>query len=310
MLEKVKRHGLKGSATRSLILIRWHLEALRKQYEQVRKQYELFRLRNAPRYANPSPSELEGIESDLKALGIKVFDYYLDPHGFQDFVELRWFPVGYHGGINSGVWYEKILEHYIAKDLIGLDSYNSSDIYVDIAASNSPWATILREKLEINAYAIDLSPVPEIYKSLPYYKSEDATHSSFPDQSVKGASLQCAYEMFTGDSDIKLIHELKRILAPGGKVVIAPLYTHTHYCAYSTPEYFGKGYSDPVAKEYLRDDCYGITSSRKYDATELKKRVLDPIATMGMSYRLLALRNKQMLGEGIYCHFVLEIKND
>jgi hypothetical protein len=58
MLEKVKRHGLKGSATRSLILIRWHLEALRKQYEQVRKQYELFRLRNAPRYANPSPSEL------------------------------------------------------------------------------------------------------------------------------------------------------------------------------------------------------------------------------------------------------------
>jgi hypothetical protein len=302
MLKKIKRHGLKGSATIGLMLFRSRLEPLR-------KQYELLRLRNAPRYANPTPSELDGIEKDLVSLGIKVLDFNLEPQSFHDFLELRWFPVDYHGGIHSGVWHEKLLEHYIAKVLLGLDCFDSSDVYLDIAASSSPWAVILREKLGINAYASDLAPVPEMYKSLPFYRSEDATHSGFPDQSVKGASLQCAYEMFTGDSDIKLIHELKRILAPGGKAIIAPLYTHTHYCAYSTPEFFGKGHSDPVAKEYLRVDCYGVPSSRKYDAAELKKRVLDPIAEMGMSYRIYALRNKQMLGKGIYCHFVLEIVN-
>ena len=225
-------------------------------------------------------------------------------------MELGWFPVDYHGGIHSGVWHEKLLEHYIAKDLLGLDFFASSDLYVDIAACGSPWAAILREKLEIKAYANDLAPVPEMYKALPFYISEDATHSSFSNESVKGASLQCAYEMFTGDSDIRLIHELKRILAPGDKAVIAPLYTHTHYCAYSTPEYFGKGHSDPRAKEYLRVEYHGVPSSRKYDSVELKKRVLDPITALGMSYRLHVLRNKQVFCEGIYCHFVLEITND
>lgn len=303
MLKKIKRHGIKGAARIGLLLFRRRLEPLQ-------KHYDLFRLRNAQRYVNPSPAELLAIESGLESLGAKLVDFNPDPEAFNFFVEQGWFPLDYHGGIHSAVWREKLLEHFIAKDLLGLDNFGPSDVYLDIASCGSPWARILREKLQINAYAIDLSPVPEMYKSLPYYRSEDATHSSFPNQSVIGASLQCAYEMFTGDSDIKLIHELKRILAPGGKAVIAPLYTHTHYCAYSTPEYFGMGHSDPKAKEYLRVDCYGIPSSRKYDACELKKRVLDTIVSMGMSYRLHVLRNKEMFGEGVYCHFVLEIRND
>lgn len=303
MLKKFKRYGLKGSASIGISLARYRLKTLQ-------RKYDLYRLRNAPRYANPTATELEKIEQDLESLGIKVVDYNPDPGAFNSFLEQRWFPLDYHGGIDSGVWHEKLLEHFIAKDLLALNSYDPSDVYVDIAACNSPWAAILREKLGIHAYAIDVSPVPEKYKSLQFYRSEDATHSSFSSQSVKGASLQCAYEMFTGDNDIKLVYELKRILAPGGKAIVVPLYTHTHYCAYSTPEYFGKGHSDPNAKEYLRIDCYGVPSSRKYDASELKKRVLDPIEALGISYRLYALRNKQMLGEGIYCHFVLEIRND
>ena len=114
--------------------------------------------------------------------------------------------------------------------------------------------------------------------------------------------------MFQGDHDRLLIKELARILRPGGKVIILPLYMHTHYCAYATPEYFGKGYADVDAKEYIRMDCYGVPSSRKYDARRLKERVLDPIKQAGLSYRLHALRNKAALGTGIYCHFILEIE--
>lgn len=159
-----------------------------RRLEPLRKQYVRLRLRNAPRYANPRPAELDEVEKDLISLGIKVFDYNLDSQGFQDFLELRWFPVDYHGGIHSGVWHEKLLEHYIAKELLGLDCFDSSDVYVDIAACSSPWAAILRDKLGINSYANDLAPVPKMYEPLPFYKSEDATHSGFPDQSVKGAS--------------------------------------------------------------------------------------------------------------------------
>lgn len=165
----------------------------------------------------------------------------------------------------------------------------------------------MRERLSTEAYAIDLGPVSAAYSSLGYYRSENATATRFASDSVASASLQCAYEMFQGQDDELLIDELARILKPGGCCVIVPLYMHTHYCAYSTPEYFGKGYSDLEAKEYVRLDCYGVPSSRKYDATQLKKRVLDRILKKGMTYRLRVLRNKQDFGANIYCHFILEI---
>ncbi len=137
---------------------------------------------------------------------------------------------------------------------------------------------------------------------------ENAIQTSFADQSVRCASLHCAYEMFMGEDDTRLVGELARILKTSGKAVILPLYMHTHYCAYATPEYFGKGHSDPKAKEYVRIDCYGVPSSRKYDAATLKRRVLDPIGEAGLSYRMLALRNKDAFGRNIYCHFILEIE--
>lgn len=189
-----------------------------------------------------------------------------------------------------------------------LEHWSPENIYVDIAACNSPWAKALRERRGLSAYAIDLSPVGAAYADLSYYRSEDATRTRFADASVRGASLQCAYEMFQGNHDRLLIDELARILCPGGTVVILPLYMHTHYCAYSTPEYFGQGHSDADAKEYIRMDCYGVPSSRKYDPWRLKKRVLDPIRHAGLDYRLHALRNKATLGTGIYCHFILEIE--
>jgi SAM-dependent methyltransferase len=129
----------------------------------------------------------------------------------------------------------KLLEHWITRDLLGLKSYSPESLYVHIAACNSPWARVLREKRGLAAFAVDLSEVGKLYKDLSYYRVADATSTSFENSSVSGASLQCAYEMFTGDNDTQLIKELNRIWKPGGKAIVTPLYMHTHYCAYSTP---------------------------------------------------------------------------
>jgi hypothetical protein len=83
---------------------------------------------------------------------------------------------------------------------------------------------------------------------------------------------------------------------------------HTHYCAYSTSEYYGKGFSDPDAKEYIRMDCNGVPSSRKYDAQQFKMRVMEPAENAGLKCRMRVLRNKDNLGKNIYCHFILEIE--
>ena len=87
-----------------------------------------------------------------------------------------------------------------------------------------------------NAYAIDLEFAQE-YRGLMYYLEDDATATSFASSSVAGMSLQCAYEMFRRDDDVELLVEARRILREGAKLVITPLYMHTHYCAYATPEF-------------------------------------------------------------------------
>lgn len=298
IIDKVRKHGVAGSA----VIVASRLK------RGVKRRLDTWRFRSEPHYANPTIEELLRVEADLKALGITIEDFAPPPDQFLKFKADHWFPTNYHGGLDSGVWDEKLLEHWIAGELLQLNQWSTSDVYVDIAACNSPWANTLRERLGIAAFAIDLDPVGPSYQDLPYYRSENATRTLFTDGEVRGASLQCAYEMFLGEDDKLLIPELARILRPGGKVVILPLYMHTHYCAYSTPEYYGKGYPDVGAKEYIRMDCGSVPSSRKYDAQRLKERVLDPIVQAGLRYRLLALRNKESLGEGIYCHFILEIE--
>jgi ubiquinone/menaquinone biosynthesis C-methylase UbiE len=223
------------------------------------------------------------------------------------FQQANYFPLDYHGGIDGPVWDEKLLEHWIASERLGLMNWQAEDTYVDVAACSSPWAKILREHFGMQAFAIDLGEVGNNYKEPPYYRVENATATTFKDVSITVASLQCAYEMFMNKDDINFIKEIARILKPGGKVVILPLYMHTHYCSCSTPEYYGKGYSDPNAKEYVRRHDFGVPSARIYDAETLKQRVLDPIESYGMHYQLLALRNKFELGRDIYCHFILEI---
>lgn len=272
------------------------------------RKWTLFLTRTAPEYKNPTELQLKEIEEELQNNGIQIHDYTIDIKSFEKFKNRIPFPHDYHGGQKDGVFDEKIAEHYIAYDLLDLSNYEKGDFYLDVAACSSPWVHLLREKVSINARAIDLH-IEETYKQWDYYEQQDATQTRFADSSVSGASLQCAFEMFQGNDDINFIKELSRLLKKGGKCIISPLYMHTHYCGYSTPDYFSKGHADSEAKEYIRRDCWGIPFSRKYDAMHLKKRVLDEIENLGMSYRLKALRNKDAIGENIYCHFILEITN-
>lgn len=298
ILRKVRKHGLLGSARKAFGLAG----------RLARNGYYRWAVRNAKSYAEPTAAELVRIERDLLALGIGVQDYAPRAESLAAFRAAGYFePAGY-ASAEPTVWDEKVLEHWIAAERLGLMQYQPADVYVDIAAGNSPWAKILRTRLGIAAFAIDLGAVGADFQDLSYYRTEDATATAFADASVSGASLQCAFEMFAEDDDTGLIEELARILKPGGKAIVVPLYLHTHYCAYATPEHFGKGRADARATEYVCRDWTGIPSARFYDARELQARVLAPIERLGMRYQLLALRNKAALGEGIYCHFILEIR--
>lgn len=162
----------------------------------------------------------------------------------------------------------------------------------------------MRERLGISSFAIDLNVGPT-YQELSFYRVANATATSFAD-AERGIAAMCIRNVMK-DDDTNLLKELARILKPGGKAVIVPLYMHTHYSAYATPEYYGKGNADVLAKEYVCHDWNGIPSASFYDVNQLKKRVLEPMENPGMNFQLLARRNKKDLGKDIYCHFILDI---
>lgn len=274
----------------------------------LKKKYYSLKFKGAEVYQNPTEQELNQIEEELRKNSVTLSDLSIDWKDFEKFKLKYIFPEDYHGGKNSGVWEEKLLEHYIASKILDIDSYEKDEIYIDVAACDSPWGKMLRDvNNNILSYAIDLN-LPTKYSSYPYYKQMDATKTSFEKSSVRGVSLQCAYEMFVADSDIRLIEELQRILKDGGKAIISPLYLHTHSCHYASPDFYGKGYGDIDSKEYIIWNYYGIYSSRKYDAKKFKERILDLIENLGMKYKIYVVRNKNEVSNEIYMHFILEIE--
>lgn len=275
--------------------------------KQIQIRYYVMKaaLLRLPEYQDPTPVELQGIEATLRDKGIVISDYFVDLDDFGRFKKDFHFGPNFYGGERSPLFNEKVLEHYIAYDL-GIRMSEKKAIYVDIAAANSPWALLLREQ-GYSAFGIDLEK-SRLYSALPFYQVLDATRTDFPDSSVSCASLQCAYEMFLGDNDSKLMDELARILKPGGIAIISPLYMHTHYCGYCSPSFWRRNdFHDIGAKLYVKRSSWRIPFSRKYDVEALKSRVLKRIQLNSLEYRLFVLRNAKDIDPHIYCYFLLQI---
>lgn len=253
-------------------------------------------------YVAPNRDELCQIENDLVRMGIRVDPFVLDVQDFEKFSQEFRFPADYHGGAGTAIYVEKVLEHYVAWKLLELES-DARQPYIDVAACASPWAKLLRDA-GYESFAIDLAP-NEAYSDLPYYEEQDATRTRFLSESIGSASLQCAFEMFSGPQDTQLIHELARVLKPGGRALIAPLYMHTHACYYQSPEFAGRVEGDVGATGYIRRGCWGVPSSRKYSYATLLERVWRPSQEVGLFPEIKVIRNAGDIHPNAYLHFVL-----
>ena len=292
IISKIKQKGIRAS-----------FKYLKKFF--VRRYFYLIaKLKRYPEYKNPTEDDLKLIERTLISDGISIVDYWVNIEDFDAFNSEFQFGNQFYGGTGS-LFKEKMLEHYIAYDL-GLRRLPKGSRYVDIAACNSPWVKLLREK-GYQADAIDILP-STLYAGLPYYLVMDATKTNFEEESIDLASLQCAFEMFIHDDDSKLIDELNRILTPGGKAIICPLYMHKEYCGYCSPEYYNRDdLKDLKAILYVSLKAFGIPFSRKYDDKALQERVLTRVINHNMYFQLYALRNGHEIDHQIYCHFILEL---
>ena len=296
IIKKILRYGFLGCA--GIVYARVRRRVLGPYY---RRKHKFATVHNPP-----DSRQLQEIERRIiEEVAIPVRTLDISPKEFNTFKEEFLFPEVYSR--SGGLREEKLLEHFIAYKLCGLQDagYRNDCVYIDVAGGGAPWAEMLRQK-GVNAFAIDLNIHPG-YRKVDYYRQMDAKNTSFADSSVSVMSLQCAYEMFLRNDDILFIDESNRILKPGGKVIIVPLYMNTMHGGFSSPDYYGKGYADREANEWIRPEMWGIPFAREYDAPALKERIVERVKRQGMECVVHVLRNKELFGKGIYCHFVLEV---
>ncbi|PLY06374.1 MAG: hypothetical protein C0625_09555 [Arcobacter sp.] len=172
--------------------------------------------------------DLDDIKSDMKKI-YKEFENNFENIKIYNFNEesyLEWFNnVNYTQYPNyckefeeGEILHSKAMQHYLSIELLKI---KKSDVYLDIASSNSVCPDIINEFYSKNVYKQDIQ-----YKEGIHGNKIGSNAESMPldNNSIDKMALHCSFEHFENNSDINFLNEAYRVLSSNGKVVITPFY--------------------------------------------------------------------------------------
>lgn len=187
---------------------------------------------------------------------------------------------------------KKTLELYMTYKLLEL---TGRDVYLDAAGGRFSYAASATVR---RAYLEDIRIAPPLRDQLQDkvdLLEAPADRIPLPDQSVDKISCHHALEHFQQDADIGFIQEVKRLLAPGGRCVIVPIFIgerhilSTDLLAFRFWNETGLRVRDPTATLPGGEACGSF--ARVYSLGSLRTRLLNRIEDEGQySARLYCAR--------------------
>jgi SAM-dependent methyltransferase len=227
------------------------------------------------RVAWPDPvPHLNEISARLQSVGIPYQELTLSTPRFAEYFwraeyALR-YPDYYRGNLP-----EKSLEHFIAMELL---QPNADAVFVDLASEGSPLPEIVTRIHHCKAYAQDIMYPAGINEDR---IGGDACAMPVPDGMATAACLTCSLEHFEGDADTRLFRELARVLRPGGRVVVVPLYMYIEPVIITDPTYSAT-LDIPFDSEATLYCAQGWKNrhGRFYSPESLYSRVIEPCPQM------------------------------
>jgi SAM-dependent methyltransferase len=245
---------------------------------------------------------LKQITDQLEARGFRIQPYLVDVEGYREYVKAADYAShNYYQDHLSYNFPEKSLEHYVAADMLDLQP---DETYVDIGNDGSPVPEIYHRLYGVSAWRQDL-----IYEKGLHLNTigGDAAEMPVCDEFAGKMALHCTFEHFEGDSDSRFIRECHRVLKPGGRVCILPLYLHTEY-AIQTDLSCVEPDEVPFEDQAVHYCQFGYNNrhGRFYDSENLVSRIANQMENLRL--KLFLVENAHDVDSSCYLKYMALIE--
>jgi SAM-dependent methyltransferase len=243
--------------------------------------------REAPRAAESMMLELGAVRRAVAEHGINMVSISLDPAAMGRHMNDYRYPRTYAGGSvqKGGAREAKILEYFATLELLDI---NSTAVVIDVASERSLFPDVLRVHSGARVFRQDLIYPPGIEDDR---IGCDAAAMPLPADFADLLTLHNSFEHFEGATDTKFVQEAWRVLRPGGKLFIVPLFLSEQYDILTDPLVDTDDVVWDSGANVVSVVGYRNRFGRFYSFTALANRVVEPAMRCGFTVTLIHFTN-------------------
>lgn len=208
----------------------------------------------------------------LASLDVPLLPYRVDGAAFREHVAAGGYPRNYAAGPMSqgGAREQKLLEYFVSLDLLHI---LPTDVVIDVASEWSLFPDVVRKLVGAQVYRQDLIYPPGIQGDR---IGGSAASMPIPEAFADVLVLHNAFEHFEGTADTDFIGEAWRVLKPGGRVCILPLFVAERHSILTDPLVDRRGVVWDEDSLIVERPWFHNRFGRFYSVKTLQERVLEP----------------------------------
>jgi SAM-dependent methyltransferase len=209
------------------------------------------------------------------------------------------YPRNYAAGpLDEGGFREqKLLEYFVSLQLL---APRAADVMIDVASEWSIFPEVTRRLTGATVYRQDLIYPRGLHGDR---IGGSAANLPVPDGFADILVAHNAFEHFEGTADSDFIREAWRVLRPGGRLCILPLFVSDRPCDLTDPLMDRHGVVWDDEAQVVELPWWHNRFGRLYDASGVERRVLQPGS--GFSQTIYHVANAHEVHPAISLHFAL-----
>ena len=226
------------------------------------------------------------IRKDFESAGFSVREFQVNERDYQEWLSRIDYHTNYpqYCKVFGSAFSQKNLQHYLSLELLQI---NASNVLMDVASSISVFPDIAKKYSGIKrVWRQDM----EYPKGIHGDKiGSFASAIPLDDCSVDAITLHCSLEHFEGEEDVRFFREGLRLLKPGGRICIIPLYVANELSIITSPSVWADKYKayaecpqfDRRAKIFIRESTTNKQRQIKlYDVRTLQNDLLEQMGDL------------------------------